>query len=52
MTNGARVCDPQRVAGRTDVGTNFRVTLPSARCGSQSRAPFQFGGPFLLSSGF
>ena len=40
-TAGARICDPQRVTSRTDAGTNFRATLPSTRCGSQSRAPEQ-----------
>ena len=38
---GARVGDPQRVASGTEVGTNFRATRPSTRCGSQSRAPGQ-----------
>ena len=39
---GARVCDPQRVASRTEAETNFQVTQQSTRCGSQSRAP-EFG---------
>ena len=43
VSAGARVCDPQRVARRTDAGTNFHLTLPSTRCGSQSRAPEQCG---------
>jgi len=31
--------DPQRVAGKTEAENRFPVALPSARCGSQSRAP-------------
>jgi len=41
VSSGARVGDPQRVASGTDAGTNFHVTLPATRCGSQSRAPGQ-----------
>jgi len=37
--NGARVCDPQRVASENNAENNFHVTLLSTRCGSQSRAP-------------
>ena len=42
FSSGARVCDPQRVESKTNVGTNFRVPMPSTRCGSQSRAPGQY----------
>jgi hypothetical protein len=38
VSAGARVYDPQRVASRTDVETNVRITLLSTRCGSQTRA--------------
>ena len=41
VSAGARVCDPWRVASRTDVETNVRVTPLSTRCGSQNRAPEQ-----------
>ena len=43
VSAGARVGDPQRVASRTDDGTNFRVTRQSKRWGSQGRAPEQCG---------
>jgi len=36
---GARVCDPRRVICKTSAGNTFHATFPSARCGSQSRAP-------------
>jgi formyltetrahydrofolate deformylase len=39
VSAGARVCDPQRAASGTDVGTDFRVPLPSTRCGWDSRDP-------------
>jgi len=36
---GARLCEPQGVACKTDVENGFAVTLPTARGGSQTRAP-------------
>ena len=36
---GARVCDPQRVAGKAGPQKEFHLTFPSACCGSESRAP-------------
>jgi len=37
--NRARVCDPQHVARKTESEKRSNVSLPSERCGSQSRAP-------------
>jgi len=48
--HGARVSHPQRVARKTDDENNFHVTLPSARCGSESRAPEQYLGSLVLLS--
>ena len=39
----ARVCDPQRVASKTNAGTSFDTPLQPTRCGSQSRAPAETG---------
>ena len=36
---GARVGDPRHMVSKTTVRAGFRVSLSSARCGSQSRAP-------------